>query len=172
MKLSDTKYTLLAVAAAALLGAGCAEDDGLGEGGGAFEQGAQDEGALGEPGGARDEGAFGDRSAEDPAVVRDQGADSDSALGGRDASEPGLGQQDEVAARDQSDSAVGADSSVGEQGSEVASAYPSFEEIDTNSDGMIGRQELASIEGLDFDSLDTNQDGSLSQEEYAAAQQQ
>lgn len=46
---------------------------------------------------------------------------------------------------------------------------PSFEEIDTNADGSISRDEARVVEGLDFAEADANQDGSLSREEYAAA---
>jgi len=50
-------------------------------------------------------------------------------------------------------------------------AMPSFEEVDTNSDGQISREEAQTIEGLDFATADTNQDGSLSRAEYQAAAQ-
>jgi len=48
------------------------------------------------------------------------------------------------------------------------SSAPSFEEVDTNADGAISREEASVIEGLGFDRMDANQDGSLSREEYTA----
>jgi hypothetical protein len=49
---------------------------------------------------------------------------------------------------------------------------PAFEEVDSNADGAITREEASVIEGLDFDRLDANQDGLLSREEYTAAQEE
>jgi len=51
----------------------------------------------------------------------------------------------------------------------LAQDLPSFEDVDSNGDGQITRQEAAAIEGLDFTAADTNQDGTLSMEEYNAA---
>ena len=48
-------------------------------------------------------------------------------------------------------------------------APPAFEDVDTNSDGMISPQEATVVEGLDFQTADANQDGSLDQDEYEAA---
>jgi Ca2+-binding EF-hand superfamily protein len=45
---------------------------------------------------------------------------------------------------------------------------PSFEEVDANQDGQLSRQELSTIEGLDFMSTDANQDGSVDRQEYMA----
>jgi hypothetical protein len=53
-----------------------------------------------------------------------------------------------------------------------AGEYPSFEEVDRNSDGRIGRTELARVEGLDFSEADSDQDGYLSRDEYREATQQ
>lgn len=52
-----------------------------------------------------------------------------------------------------------------------AQSAPAFEEVDTNGDGSIDRQEASVIEGIDFAAADTNQDGALSREEYEAANQ-
>jgi len=51
------------------------------------------------------------------------------------------------------------------------SSLPSFEEVDSNGDGMISQEEAQAVEGLDFAQADTNQDGSLSRAEYTAAGQ-
>jgi hypothetical protein len=51
----------------------------------------------------------------------------------------------------------------------LAQGLPAFEEVDTNQDGSISRDEASVVEGLDFDSIDANQDGLVSPEEYAAA---
>ena len=59
---------------------------------------------------------------------------------------------------------------AGFAGTAMAQAMPTFEEVDTNSDGMISQEEAAAIEGLDFATADTDQNGSLSVEEYNAAQ--
>lgn len=59
---------------------------------------------------------------------------------------------------------------LGFAASAMAQGLPSFEEVDTNSDGQISQEEAAAIEGLDFATADTDQDGSLSMEEYASAQ--
>ena len=49
---------------------------------------------------------------------------------------------------------------------------PSFEEVDTNADGVIDRDEAAAVEGLDFDAADTNMDGVIDRQEYEAWQEQ
>lgn len=49
---------------------------------------------------------------------------------------------------------------------------PSFEEVDTNADGVIDREEAAAVEGLDFDAADTNMDGVIDRQEYEAARQE
>lgn len=49
---------------------------------------------------------------------------------------------------------------------------PAFEEVDTNSDGMISQEEAAQVEGLDFATADANQDGQLDRQEYQSATQQ
>jgi Ca2+-binding EF-hand superfamily protein len=43
---------------------------------------------------------------------------------------------------------------------------PEFDEVDTNNDGFIDREEAAAVEGLDFDAADTNQDGVIDRQEY------
>jgi hypothetical protein len=59
---------------------------------------------------------------------------------------------------------------LGVSGLALAQEPPAFEEVDTNSDGQISREEAATIEGLDFASADKDQNGSLSREEYVASQ--
>lgn len=59
---------------------------------------------------------------------------------------------------------------LGFAGAALAQGLPSFEEVDTNSDGQISQEEAAAIEGLDFATADADQNGSLSMEEYNAAQ--
>lgn len=49
-----------------------------------------------------------------------------------------------------------------------AQDLPSFEEVDTNRDGMISAEEAAAVEALDFATADTNQDGVIDRAEYAA----
>ena len=53
----------------------------------------------------------------------------------------------------------------------LAQNAPAFEEVDTNGDGSIDRQEASVIEGIDFALADANQDGVLNREEYEAANQ-
>ena len=59
---------------------------------------------------------------------------------------------------------------IGFSSAALAQAMPTFEEVDTNSDGQISQEEAAAIEGLDFAAADTDQNGSLSPEEYSAAE--
>jgi hypothetical protein len=59
---------------------------------------------------------------------------------------------------------------VGIAGIALAQEKPAFEDVDTNADGQISREEAAAIEGLDFVAADTDQNGSLSREEYEASQ--
>ena len=49
-----------------------------------------------------------------------------------------------------------------------------FEELDTDADGMINKEEAAVHEQLSaaFDAADTDQDGNLSQDEFSAIVQQ
>lgn len=44
-----------------------------------------------------------------------------------------------------------------------------FEEVDTDGDGLISADEAAAVEGLDFDAADTDKDGTLSIDEYDIA---
>lgn len=46
---------------------------------------------------------------------------------------------------------------------------PSFEDVDTNENGVISEGEAALVPGLDFDSADQNADGVLSRTEYEEA---
>lgn len=49
----------------------------------------------------------------------------------------------------------------------VATAqFPAFEDVDTNSDGEISREEAAVVEGLDLVRCDKDGDEYLSREEY------
>ncbi len=50
-----------------------------------------------------------------------------------------------------------------------AAAPLTFEEVDTDGDGLISADEAASVEGLDFDAADTDADGTLSVDEYDIA---
>lgn len=45
----------------------------------------------------------------------------------------------------------------------------SFEELDTDADGVLSSSEAEVIETLDFTAADADQSGDLSQEEYEAA---
>lgn len=49
-----------------------------------------------------------------------------------------------------------------------AAQLPSFDEVDTNSDGEISVEEAAVVDGLDLAKCDTDGDEYLSREEYAA----
>jgi len=51
----------------------------------------------------------------------------------------------------------------------AASAPLTFEEADTDGDGLISADEAASVEGLDFDTADTDSDGTLTVDEYEIA---
>jgi hypothetical protein len=46
---------------------------------------------------------------------------------------------------------------------------PTFEDVDSNENGVISESEAAMVPGLDFASADTNQDGVLSRTEFEAA---
>ena len=50
-----------------------------------------------------------------------------------------------------------------------AAAPLTFEEVDTDGDGLISADEAASVEGLDFDTADADADGTLSVDEYDIA---
>ena len=52
-----------------------------------------------------------------------------------------------------------------------AKSLPSFQEVDTNHDGVISPTEAAAVEGLDFSTADANQDGMIDQKEYQALSQ-
>ena len=47
-------------------------------------------------------------------------------------------------------------------------AAPAFEDVDTNRDGKISKEEAAAIEGLDWAKADANGDGVLDMAEYKA----
>lgn len=51
----------------------------------------------------------------------------------------------------------------------VAAAPLTFEEVDTDGDGLISADEAASVEGLDFNTADGDNDGTLSVDEYDIA---
>ena len=53
--------------------------------------------------------------------------------------------------------------------SAFAAAPLTFEEVDTDGDGLISADEAASVEGLDFDAADADADGTLSVDEYDIA---
>ena len=44
-----------------------------------------------------------------------------------------------------------------------------FEEVDTDGDGLISAAEAASVEGLDFETADADADGTLNTDEYNIA---
>ena len=50
-----------------------------------------------------------------------------------------------------------------------AAAPLSFEEVDTDGDGLVSADEAANVAGLDFDAADTDQDGTLTVDEYEIA---
>ena len=47
-----------------------------------------------------------------------------------------------------------------------------FEEVDTDGDGLISADEAANVEGLDFNAADGDNDGTLSVDEYDIALEQ
>lgn len=52
----------------------------------------------------------------------------------------------------------------------VFAATPlSFEEVDTDGDGLVSADEAANVEGLDFDAADSDKDGTLTVDEYEIA---
>jgi hypothetical protein len=53
--------------------------------------------------------------------------------------------------------------------SAAASAPLTFEEVDTDGDGLISADEAASVEGLDFNAADGDNDGTLTVDEYEIA---
>ena len=50
-----------------------------------------------------------------------------------------------------------------------AAAPLTFEEVDTDGDGLISADEAANVEGLDFNAADGDNDGTLSVDEYDIA---
>lgn len=50
-----------------------------------------------------------------------------------------------------------------------AAAPLTFEEVDTDGDGLISADEAANVEGLDFNAADGDSDGTLSVDEYDIA---
>lgn len=50
-----------------------------------------------------------------------------------------------------------------------AAAPLTFEEVDTDGDGLISADEAASVEGLDFNAADGDNDGTLTVDEYDIA---
>ncbi|MDG4595882.1 MAG: hypothetical protein P9F75_09365 [Candidatus Contendobacter sp.] len=53
--------------------------------------------------------------------------------------------------------------------SAFAAAPLTFEEVDTDGDGLISADEAANVEGLDFNAADGDNDGTLSVDEYEIA---
>ncbi len=51
----------------------------------------------------------------------------------------------------------------------LASTPLTFEEVDTDGDGLISADEAASVEGLDFNAADSDNDGTLTVDEYEIA---
>ncbi|MDS4027020.1 MAG: hypothetical protein RKO25_08590 [Candidatus Contendobacter sp.] len=51
----------------------------------------------------------------------------------------------------------------------LAAAPLTFEEVDTDGDGLISADEAANVEGLDFNAADSDNDGTLSVDEYDIA---
>lgn len=52
----------------------------------------------------------------------------------------------------------------------VFAATPlTFEEVDTDGDGLVSADEAATVEELDFDAADMDKDGTLSVDEYDVA---
>lgn len=48
-------------------------------------------------------------------------------------------------------------------------AGPAFNELDRDRDGVLTKDETATVKGLDFAKADTNKDGRLDRAEYEAA---
>jgi len=55
---------------------------------------------------------------------------------------------------------------IGVSGVALAANMPTFDQIDTNHDGKISKEEASKVEGLDFATWDANQDGYISRDEY------
>jgi hypothetical protein len=53
--------------------------------------------------------------------------------------------------------------------SAIAAPPLTFEEVDTDGDGLISADEAASVEGLDFNAADGDNDGTLTVDEYEIA---
>lgn len=51
----------------------------------------------------------------------------------------------------------------------IAAAPLTFEEVDTDGDGLISADEAANVEGLDFNAADGDNDGTLTVDEYEIA---
>ncbi|HRX71702.1 MAG: hypothetical protein KDJ22_04370 [Candidatus Competibacteraceae bacterium] len=51
----------------------------------------------------------------------------------------------------------------------IAAAPLTFEEADTDGDGLISADEAADVEGLDFNTADSDNDGTLTVDEYDIA---
>ena len=59
-------------------------------------------------------------------------------------------------------------SAVGIAGRSLAS-LPPFDQVDTNPDGTLSKQEAAAVKELDFSKADTNKNGTIEPAEYRVA---
>lgn len=51
----------------------------------------------------------------------------------------------------------------------AATTKPTFDELDTNKDGKLSKDEAAKVESLDFAKADVNKDGVIDRAEYEIA---